>query len=96
VHILGIATAAAITLSVTGASYAAFNTGALTQRAETVASAATCRSVDDAIVAYVGAQNAAPRRIADLAPYVRGDISAYRIEQGLAAGPGCPAATARR
>jgi hypothetical protein len=45
--------------------------------------------VDDAIVAYLAARDVPTRTIADLGPYIRGDISAYRIEQGLAAGPGC-------
>jgi hypothetical protein len=87
--------AAAITLSIAGVSYAAYNTGALTKPAEQVAAKVTCRGVDDAIVAYLVDHDAAPRRIADLQPYVRGDISAYRIERGLAAGPGCPPVTRR-
>jgi len=94
VQIIEIAMAATITLGVTGASYAALNTPALTGTAKTVASAATCRTVDEAIIAYLAAHNVTPRAAKDLAPYVRGDISAYRIERGLAAGPGCrPAAT---
>jgi uncharacterized protein YijF (DUF1287 family) len=81
--------AAAITVSVVGVSYAAFNTDALTERAQTVADAASCHTVDDAIVAYVAVHSDEPRSIADLQPYVRGDISAWRIENGIAAGPGC-------
>jgi hypothetical protein len=82
--------AAAITVSVAGVSYVAYNPQALTARAETVAEQAGCRAVDQAIVAYTATHDAAPRTITDLKPYVRGDISAYRITGGVAAGPGCP------
>ena len=84
---------AAVTVSLVGVSYAAFNTDALNEHARTVADEATCRAVDDAIVGYLAQYDAAPRTIADVAPYVRGDISAYRIVGGLAAGPGCPEVT---
>ncbi|WP_305784690.1 hypothetical protein [Symbioplanes lichenis] len=83
------AVAAAVTVSIAGVSYAALNTDALTARAETVASAATCRTVDAAIVAYVAEHGTAPARISQLRSYVKGDISAYRISKGVAAGPGC-------
>ena len=84
-----IAMAAAITVSVAGLSYVAFNPGEATKSADSTAAAATCRAVDEAIVAYAGATGAQPRSIADLRPYVRGDVSAYRIVKGAAAGPGC-------
>lgn len=81
--------AAAITVSVAGVSYVAFNPEALKARAEAVAGQAGCRAVDQAILAYVAEHDAAPQAVADLRPYVRGDISAYRIVDGRAAGPGC-------
>lgn len=81
--------AAAITVSVAGLSYVAYNPGVLTERASTVADQATCRAVDSAIVAYASVNSAQPRAITDLQPYVKGDISAYRIVRGAAAGPGC-------
>ena len=80
---------AAITVSVAGVSYVAFNPEVLTARAETVADQAGCRAVDQAILAYVSVHDEAPRSVTDLRPYVRGDISAYRIVRGAAAGPGC-------
>ncbi len=82
--------AAAITVSVAGVSYLAYNPEALKARAEAVAEQADCRAVDQAILAYVAEHDAAPQAVTDLRPYVRGDISAYRIVDGLAAGPGCP------
>ena len=88
-NITEVAMAAAVTVSIAGVSYAAFNTDALISRTEKVAAAVTCRTVDDAIVAYVAQHDAAPTRIAQLKPYVKGDISAYRITKGVAAGPGC-------
>ena len=80
---------AAITLSVAGSSYAALNTGGLTGRAELVADQAGCHAVNQAILGYVAEHDSAPRRIADLKPYVDGDISAYRLVHGVATGPGC-------
>jgi hypothetical protein len=95
VHIIEVAMAAAITVGVAGTSYAAFNPDGLTERAQTVADQADCRTVDSAVVAYLAERGVAPSMIADVRPYVRGDISAYRIENGLAAGPGCDAITLR-
>jgi hypothetical protein len=89
VQITEIAMAAAITISLGGASYAAFNTESSTEKARTVAAQADCRAVDTAIVAYLAENDVAPRQITDVERYVQGDISAYRIVGGLAAGPGC-------
>ena len=83
--------AAAVTVSIAGLSYAAFNSDSLTRRADAVATAADCRAVDAAIVAYVAEHASAPAGVEQLRPYVRGDVSAYRIVHGRAAGPGCPA-----
>lgn len=82
---------AVVTISVAGVSYAAMNPAKAEEHAREVASQATCRTVDSAIVAYVALHDEAPRRIADLADFVDGDITAYRIVDGLAAGPGCRA-----
>ncbi|MFI7599851.1 hypothetical protein [Actinoplanes sp. NPDC049681] len=76
-------------MSVAGLSYAALSTGPVTSTAVKVSNQASCRTVDGAIVAYVAQHGAAPKRTADLKPYVNGDISAYRIVRGQAAGPGC-------
>ena len=83
------AMAAAITASIAGVSYVAFNPTAVTHTAQSTADRASCRTVNDAIVAYVAMNETAPKSITQLKPYVLGDISAYRIERGLAAGPGC-------
>ena len=84
--------AAAITVSVAGLSYVAFNPSVLTDRAETVADQATCRAVDQALAAYAAMHETPAGSIADVRPYVRGDISQYRIVHGAAAGPGCAGA----
>jgi hypothetical protein len=81
--------AAAVTISVAGVSYAALNTGGLTEHAQTVADRAECRAVDGAIAAYLVDHDRSATVIADVQPYLRGDISAYRIVDGLATGPGC-------
>ena len=90
-HLTEIAMAAAVTVSVGGLSYIAFNPTVLTERAESVADQATCRTVDQAIVAYTALNATPPTSVSDLRPYVRGDISDYRIVTGVAAGPGCHA-----
>jgi hypothetical protein len=81
--------AAAITMSIAGVSYAVANTGSLREAATTVAHQASCRAVDEAIVGYAALHDRTPTTIAQLRPWVRGDISAYRIVRGRAAGPGC-------
>jgi len=89
VNINEVALAAALTVSVAGVSYVAFRLGALEDSARTVADAATCRAVNAAILGYLASNDRAPRSIAELRPYVRGDVSAYRIAGGVATGPGC-------
>lgn len=81
---------AAVTVSIAGISYATMKPDAAVQRARTVADEAECRAVDTAIAAYLATNDAAPTTIDQVQPYARGDISAYRIVDGLAAGPGCP------
>lgn len=81
--------AAAVTVSISGVSYAALNPQKLEADARVVANQATCRTVDTAIVAYVGQHGQAPKTVRQLKEYVDGDISRYRIVDGVAAGPGC-------
>jgi hypothetical protein len=89
VHLTHVAMAAAVTVSVAGVSYSAVKPERLENQARTVAAQASCRTVDSAIVAYIAVHDRQPVSIADLTGYVKGDISAYRIVQGTAAGPGC-------
>lgn len=84
-----VALAAAITVSVAGASYVAFNPDALARSAQSVADRAACRAVNQAILAHIAANGRPPATTNDLEPYVDGDISAYRIVRDTAAGPGC-------
>ena len=48
-------------------------------------------TVDTAIVEYLAQHGVAPADIEQIRPDVRGDVSAYRIVDGRAVGPGCPA-----
>jgi hypothetical protein len=89
VNLTEAAMAAAITVSIAGVSYAALNQHAVVNKATQVADAASCRTIDGAIVAYVAQHGATPTKIAQLKPYVKGDITKYRIVNGVAAGPGC-------
>ncbi|WP_250035311.1 hypothetical protein [Paractinoplanes maris] len=88
-HVSHIAVAAAVTLSVSAVCYSQFDTQKAEQQARTVAAKATCRAVDSAILAYVGVHGDAPRAVSELTGYLDGDITAYRIVRGRAAGPGC-------
>ncbi len=83
------ATACAVTVSIAGSSYAALNPEKLKADAVVVAEKATCRTVESAIVAYLAVNDTDPTSIDQLAPYVDGDITRYRIAGGRAAGPGC-------
>ena len=88
-HLSEVAMAAAITVSIAGVSYAALNTEGIRGTATTVADRASCRAVDQAITGYAAQHGSTPTTIAQVRSWVKGDISAYRIVQGRAAGPGC-------
>lgn len=62
---------------------------AYTQRAAAVSAQNDCRAVDYAILAYTTSRGRAPTSIAQLTEYDAADRTAYRIEDGRAAGPGC-------
>ena len=84
-----LAMVAAVAVSVSGVSYAAFNITGVTGVSAKASQEVSCHTVDGAIVAYVAKHGTPPASTGDLKPYVKGDISAYRIVQGQAAGPGC-------
>ncbi|MFI1996057.1 hypothetical protein [Actinoplanes sp. NPDC020271] len=88
-RLIEMAMAAAVTVSVAGSSYVALNPDKLTADAKAVADKATCRTVDTAIVGFVAVNETDPTSIAQLRPYVDGDITRYRIVGGRASGPGC-------
>lgn len=88
-HLSHVVTSAVVTLSVAGISYLALNPEQMKRPAQMVAEHATCRAVDQAIIAYTGVTGDTPRTMADLAGYIEGDVRAYRIVGGRAAGPGC-------
>jgi len=81
--------AAAITFSIGGVAYAELSADEISAPAREVAAQATCRTVDTAIAAYIAIYDEEPATVADLAALVDGDITAYRIAGGVAAGPGC-------
>lgn len=88
-RLIHIPVAAAVTLSVAAASYSQLDARAAERQARDVADKATCRTVDSAILAYLGIHGDAPKSVTQLTTYVKGDISAYRIVHGEATGPGC-------
>jgi hypothetical protein len=87
--LIHIAVASVVTVSIAGVSYAALKPKDLEAHARAVAARADCRTVDSAIVAYVAINDRDPRTIDDLRGLVKGDISRYRIVEGMATGPGC-------
>ncbi|WP_433825046.1 hypothetical protein ACQP2E_23215 [Actinoplanes sp. CA-015351] len=88
-RLVEMAMTAALTVSISGVSYAAFNPEKLKGDVQVVADRATCRTVDTAIVGYEAVTGVQPTAISDLRDWVKGDISAYKITNGMAAGPGC-------
>ena len=88
-QLINVAMIATLTLGTAGVSYVALNPERMEDQARVIADQATCRTVDSAIVAFVAATGAEPTSTADLARYVTGDITAYRVVAGRAAGPGC-------
>lgn len=88
-HVISIVLPAVITVSTAGLSYAVLKPAAIERDTRVVAEQASCRSVQAAIVAYVAERGRPPRSVAELAGYVQGDISAYRVAGGVATGPGC-------
>ncbi|GAA2700125.1 hypothetical protein [Actinoplanes palleronii] len=88
-RLIEMATVCAVTLGISGASYSALNPQKLEAQARIVADSATCRTVDTAIVGFIAVNGTDPTSVAQLRPYVKGDISRYRIVKGVAAGPGC-------
>lgn len=88
-QLIHLAVASAVTVSIAGVSYAALKPKDVEQKARVVAAQADCRAVNEAIVAYVAINDRDPRSVSQLTDLVKGDISAYRIVGGMAAGPGC-------
>jgi hypothetical protein len=89
VQLIHLAVASVVTVSIADVSYATLKPKDLEQRARVVAAQADCRAVDEAIVAYVAINDRDPESVGELKSLVKGDISAYRIVDGMAAGPGC-------
>ena len=88
-QLIHLAVASVVTFSIAGVSYVALKPADLERTARVVAAQADCRAVNEAIVAYVSVNDRDPRSVDQLRDYVKGDISAYRIVRGMAAGPGC-------
>ncbi|MBM2619994.1 hypothetical protein JIG36_31220 [Actinoplanes sp. LDG1-06] len=88
-HLTHITVAATVTLSIAAICYSQFDPKGSEQQARTAADKATCRAVDSAIVAYAGLHGEAPKAVSQIAGYLKGDITAYRIVNGQATGPGC-------
>ena len=78
-----------LTTGLAGAMSKAIDVPARVASATAVAERVDCRMVESAIVAYGADHDAPPAQIADIQPYLRGDISGYRLTAGTPVGPGC-------
>ena len=87
--LIHLAVASVVTVSIGGVSYVALKPEKLERSTRVVAAQADCRAVNAAIVAYVSLNDRDPRSIDDVRNLIKGDISAYRIVEGMASGPGC-------
>jgi hypothetical protein len=54
---------------------------------------ASCHTMRNAVAAYTTDHGRAPARITDVQPYVRGDLTPYRVTATGVTGPGCGTAT---
>ena len=90
-RISGLVWMAIMTIGTAGVTYAAFRPGGITERVRAVSDQATCHTLDNAAAAYLALNDEPPAGIDDLKAYVSGDLTRYRIVDGLPAGPGCPA-----
>ncbi|MBT8227934.1 MAG: hypothetical protein HKP61_05580 [Dactylosporangium sp.] len=73
-----------------GTLYTVLDVPALLVHATPVSERATCRMVDTGIAAYAVQHGRPPTHVADVLPYVHGDLAGYRIVDGAVVGPGCP------
>ena len=80
---------AVVTLGTVASVAVAVDIPTLSSESESTAAEATCRSVDTAILAFYAEHQVLPTTIEQITPYVLGDVTAYRIVSGAAAGPGC-------
>lgn len=80
---------AVVTLGVTGSAIFVMSPARVSQRVEVTADQASCRAVELGVLAYVEQRGVPPLVPADIQPYVRGDITAYRLHGGTVMGPGC-------
>ncbi len=79
----------ALATGTAGAMSTVLDVPALVAGATSVSERAGCRTVETAIAAYAAEHDAPPVRIADVRPYLRGEVSGYRVVGGVATGPGC-------
>jgi hypothetical protein len=80
---------ATITLGTVASAAMTMDVPAMSKDAQATVSLANCRQVNTAILAFYAERQAQPTSLADVDPYVQGDISAYRVVRGKAVGPGC-------
>ncbi len=81
-----------VVLGAGAAAFVAVDMPRLTGGVQTTADKATCHAAENAFAAYTTAEGRPPRTIADIAPYVSGDLTEYRITPRGVTGPGCRAA----
>ena len=79
-----------VTLSTVAIAWTQMDAPRMSARTVAAAAQVSCHTVETAIAAYATDRGVPAATITDIRPYVLGDISAYRIDRGHAAGPGCP------
>jgi hypothetical protein len=93
VNLMEVAVSLTVVVGTGAAAAAALNMPELTGRAEKTAARASCHTVENAFAAYTTDNGTPPRKIADIRPYVKGDVSDYRVTKTGVTGPGCAPAT---
>ena len=92
-NLMEITVSLTVVLGASAAAVAAMNMPGLTEKAQMVGDKATCHAVRNAYAGYTTENGVPPKRIADIKPYLSGDIAEYRLTTAGVAGPGCDAAT---
>jgi hypothetical protein len=78
-----------LTMGTAGTMAHAIDIPTLVATTKGISAQVNCRMVDSAIAAYTAEHDTSPTQIAEIRPYLTGDISDYSIVAGAAAGHGC-------
>ncbi len=92
-NLLEVAVSLTVVLGTGAATMTALDVPELFDKVEATTEKASCHTVRNAIAAYSTDNGRPPAHITDVRPYVRGDLTPYRVTPTGVTGPGCGTAT---